>query len=118
MFFITRVLILRCINLCIISSIKPIDSSTFSHMFECASFIIASKDCTLEEAMEDAIKANAEDVEEIEHETSPCFKVFKFNFFYSNNLLKQISILIHFISIFICYSLKVNFFIQKKLQHN
>lgn len=65
----------------VIFSIKPLDSSTFLHMFDCASFIIASKDCTLEEATEDAIKANAEDVEEIEHETSPCFKVFKFNFF-------------------------------------
>ncbi|KAK9301350.1 hypothetical protein QLX08_006279 [Tetragonisca angustula] len=70
-------------------NIKPLDTSTFSHMFDCASFIIASKDCTLEEAMEDAIKANAEDVEEIEHETGPCFK-FKGEFLHPEKITTKL----------------------------
>lgn len=70
-------------------NIKPLESSTFLHMFECASFIIASKDCTLEKAMEDAIKANAEDVEEIKHETGPCFK-FKGEFLHPEKITTKL----------------------------
>lgn len=101
----------------IISSAKVIEPSTFSHLFDSVTFVIASKDCNLDSAMEDAIIANAIDVEEIKDESGTYFKVLKYKSFYSNNLnlIKRISIFIQCIFIFICYSLKVNFFIQKKL---
>lgn len=99
----------------IISSAKIIESTAFLHLFDCVTFVIASKDCNLDSAMEDAIIANAIDVEEIKDESGTYFKVLKFKSFYSNNLIKRISIFIQCIFIFICYSLKVNFFIQKKL---
>lgn len=99
----------------IISSAKVLESSAFSHWFDSVTFVIASKDCNLDSAMEDAIIANAIDVEEIKDGSETYFKVLKFKSFYSNNLIKQISIFIQCIFIFICYSLKVNFFIQKKL---
>lgn len=99
----------------IISSAKVIESSAVSHLFDSVTFVIASKDCNLDSAMEDAIIANAIDVEEIQDESGTYFKVLKFKCFYSNNLIKRISIFIQCIFIFICYSLKVNFFIQKKL---
>ena len=55
-------------NYYIIFSAKIVDSSALFNLFDCTSYIIASKNCNLDQAMEDAIIANAEEVEEIKYE--------------------------------------------------
>ncbi|CAL7950207.1 unnamed protein product [Xylocopa violacea] len=52
---------------------KVADKSVLT-MFECASYITASKDCNLDQAMEDAIEADAENVKEVKFNDKNCFQ--------------------------------------------
>ncbi|XP_003493229.1 probable transcriptional regulatory protein PEPE_1240 [Bombus impatiens] len=71
---------------------KVIEPSTFSHLFDSVTFVIASKDCNLDSAMEDAIIANAIDVEEIKDESGTYFK-FKSEFLHPEKVITQLKIL-------------------------
>lgn len=48
--------------------------SAVKNIFECRTYIIGEKKCNLDKAMEDAIEAGAEDVEEIEEDGDKYFK--------------------------------------------
>lgn len=52
------------------------DSSAL-RMFDCACYVLASKDCDLDQAMEDAININAQDVQELNDNDQKCFEVIK-----------------------------------------
>lgn len=54
------------------------------NIFDCACHIIASKNCDLDQAMEDAIHINAQDVEEMKEDDQIYFKVTEDQFFYSS----------------------------------
>ncbi|KAG9429110.1 hypothetical protein HZU67_09485 [Apis mellifera carnica] len=68
---------------------KIVDSSALFNLFDCTSYIIASKNCNLDQAMEDAIIANAEEVEEIKYENNECFK-FTGEFLQPEKILTQL----------------------------
>ncbi|XP_043787493.1 probable transcriptional regulatory protein BLi02909/BL01150 [Apis laboriosa] len=68
---------------------KIMDSSALFNLFDCTSFIIASKNCNLDQAMEDAIIANAEEVEEIKYENNECFK-FRGEFLQPEKIITQL----------------------------
>ncbi|CAK9812914.1 Probable transcriptional regulatory protein LMOf2365_1554 [Anthophora plagiata] len=67
---------------------KVSDTSVLS-MFDCASYIAASKDCTLDQAMENAIEADAHDVEEGKHKDNKCF-MFKADFLFPEKVTTQL----------------------------
>lgn len=52
---------------------KVADSSVLS-VFDCATYITGSKDCTFDQAMEDAVEVDAQDVEEMKQDSGTCFK--------------------------------------------
>ncbi|XP_034178165.1 translational activator of cytochrome c oxidase 1 [Osmia lignaria lignaria] len=60
---------------------KNIDSAL--SMFDCASYIIATKDCNYDQAMEDAIEVEAEDVEELKDNDKTYYK-FRSEFLFSD----------------------------------
>ncbi|XP_003400317.1 probable transcriptional regulatory protein Cthe_2075 [Bombus terrestris] len=68
---------------------KVLESSAFSHWFDSVTFVIASKDCNLDSAMEDAIIANAIDVEEIKDGSETYFK-FKSEFLHPEKVITQL----------------------------
>ncbi|XP_076168424.1 translational activator of cytochrome c oxidase 1 isoform X2 [Ptiloglossa arizonensis] len=59
------------------------------NVFDCASYIIALKDCTLDEATDDAILINAHDVEEVQYDDKTYFK-FKCEFLSSEKSITQL----------------------------
>ncbi|CAK9827427.1 Probable transcriptional regulatory protein LCABL_11860 [Anthophora retusa] len=67
---------------------KISDKSVLS-MFDCASYIAASKDCSLDQAMENAIEADAQDVEEGKYEDDKCF-MFKTDFLFPDKVITQL----------------------------
>ncbi|XP_015432788.1 PREDICTED: probable transcriptional regulatory protein LSEI_1022 [Dufourea novaeangliae] len=60
---------------------------TIMRMFDCASYVTASKNCTADQAMEDAIQINAQDMEIIEEDDNIFYK-FKCEF---RNSIKSIT---------------------------
>ncbi|XP_071867472.1 probable transcriptional regulatory protein LMOf2365_1554 [Bombus fervidus] len=70
-------------------NIKVLESTAFSRLFDCVTSVTASKDCNLDSAMEDALIANAIDVEEIENESGTCFK-FKTEFLHPEKIITQL----------------------------
>lgn len=68
---------------------KIMDSSVLFNLFDCTSYIIAFKNCNLDQAMEDAIIANAEEVEKIKYENNECFK-FRGEFLQPEKILTQL----------------------------
>lgn len=67
---------------------KCVDS-TILNTFDCASYIIAFKDCNLDQAMEDAIEADAEDLEEIKYDGDTCFQ-FKGEFLFPDKTVTRL----------------------------
>ncbi|CAK9819922.1 Probable transcriptional regulatory protein PERMA_0079 [Anthophora quadrimaculata] len=67
---------------------KISDTSVLS-MFDCASYVAASKDCSLDQAMENAIQADAQDVAEGKHEDNKCF-MFKTDFLFPDKVITQL----------------------------
>lgn len=67
---------------------KFVELSTLN-VFDCASYIIALKDCTLDEATDDAILINAHDVEEVQYDDKTYFK-FKCEFLSSEKSITQL----------------------------
>lgn len=60
-----------------IHSAKNVDSALA--MFDCASYIIAEKDCNYDQATDDAIEADAEEVEELKDNDKTYYKVMIMN---------------------------------------
>ena len=70
------------------NSAQIVDSSVMN-IFDCACYVIASKTCDLDQAMEDAIHINAQDVEEVKEDDQICFK-FKCDFQSSQKSTNQL----------------------------
>ncbi|KOC59994.1 putative transcriptional regulatory protein [Habropoda laboriosa] len=68
---------------------KTADVSVLS-MFDCASYVTASRDCNLDQAMENAIEINAQDVEEVKHDDKTCF-MFKSEFLFPEKAATQLT---------------------------
>ncbi|XP_076631805.1 putative transcriptional regulatory protein IL1088 [Colletes latitarsis] len=68
---------------------KLIEPSAMT-MFDCACRILASKDCDLDQAMEDAIQINAQDVEKVTDDGKTYFK-FKFELLSSQKNVNQLT---------------------------
>ncbi|XP_076241305.1 translational activator of cytochrome c oxidase 1 [Calliopsis andreniformis] len=69
-------------------SAQVADPSTLQ-MFDCACYVVASKECNLDQAMEDAININAQDVQEIKDNDETCFE-FKCEFLSSSKSISQL----------------------------
>lgn len=54
-------------------------------MFDCASYILAAKDCNFDQAVDDAIEAQADDVEELKDDDKTYFK-FKCKFLFPDKV--------------------------------
>ncbi|XP_053998884.1 translational activator of cytochrome c oxidase 1 [Hylaeus anthracinus] len=67
---------------------KYVDASALQ-MFECLTIIIASKNCNLDQAVEDAIQINSQDVEEIQDDDKTYFQ-FKCEFLSSDKSKTQL----------------------------
>ncbi|XP_017878750.1 uncharacterized protein LOC108624159 [Ceratina calcarata] len=70
-------------------STKSVDLSVLS-MFDCITYITVSKDCTFDQAMEDAIAVDAEDVKEVKEDNVTCFK-FRSEFLFPNKVASQLA---------------------------
>ncbi|XP_043256426.1 probable transcriptional regulatory protein Pmob_0807 [Colletes gigas] len=68
---------------------KLVESTALS-MFNCACYILTSKDCDLDQAMEDAIHINAQDVEKVTDDDKTYFK-FRFELLSSQKNVTQLT---------------------------
>ncbi|XP_003704411.2 translational activator of cytochrome c oxidase 1 [Megachile rotundata] len=71
-------------------------ADTALSMFDCGTYILAVKDCNFNQAMEDAIEAGAEDVEELKENDKTYFK-FKCEFLFPDKVQNQLTRLGYFV---------------------
>ncbi|XP_076765398.1 putative transcriptional regulatory protein Aasi_0624 [Xylocopa sonorina] len=67
---------------------KLADKTTLT-MFDCSSYITATKDCTLDQAEEDAIEADAQNVEEVKLDDMKCFQ-FQSEFLFPDKVISRL----------------------------